>query len=149
MGQFSWLDCKNKKRQILDDVPAKVYLLVPKEFGGGHIEETCYDGYGHFGDKDVYDLIAEWNIDFIPEMLDLASAEKWKCSVDTWDEDNMRRFCNGEELDENYEKRYIGIKLACYDEDNARIPYPIKITHNGNAVYEDCEPSLSDPNQGW
>ena len=46
-------------------------------------------------------------------------------------------------------KRIIGIDIACYDEQNAKLPYPIKITHNPNAVYEDCNPSLSDPNQGW
>ena len=41
MGQFSWLDCKTGE-QVLDNVRRKVYVLVPKEFGGGHIEENCY-----------------------------------------------------------------------------------------------------------
>jgi DNA gyrase subunit A len=46
-------------------------------------------------------------------------------------------------------KRCIGIDIACYDEQNFTIPYPIKITHDANAVYEECTPSKSDPNQGW
>lgn len=117
MGQFSWLDCKTGE-QILDNVSRKSYVLVPKEFGGGHIEEHCYDGYGRFGGRDVYALVAEWNR---PDL------------------------CIGDDE----EDRYIGIGIACYDEQNASLKYPIKITHDENAVYEECEPSLSDPDQGW
>ena len=53
------------------------------------------------------------------------------------------------DFDKYFDYRYIGIALACYDEDNETLPYPIKITYNPNAVYEDCIPSKSDPNQGW
>ena len=45
-------------------------------------------------------------------------------------------------------KRYIGIDIACYDEQNKSIPYPIKITTK-EMDYDSVEPSLSDPNQGW
>lgn len=117
MGQFSWLDCKDKS-QIIDDMWEDVYLLIPKEFGGGHIVEHCYDGYGRFGGRDVYALVAQWNV---PE------------------------WCKGDDE----EDREIGIKIACYDKQNAALKYPIKITHDPNAIYEDCKPSLSDPNQGW
>ena len=117
MGQFSWLDCITGE-QVLDDVKRDVYLLVPKEFGGGHIKETCYDGYGRFGGRDAYGLVAQWNA-------------PGKCIGD-------------DEAD-----RYVGIDIACYDEQNASLPYPIKITHDPDAVYEDCDPSPSDPYQGW
>lgn len=117
MGQFSWLDCKTGE-QVLDDVRRDVYLLVPREFGGGHIKEECYDGYGRFGGRDAYGLVAQWNC---PE----------KCIGD-------------DEAD-----RYVGIDIACYDEQNEGLQYPIKITHDPDAVYEDCKPSPSDPNQGW
>lgn len=60
MGQFSWLDCKSGK-QIIDNQFKDVFLLVPERFGGGHITEHCYDGYGHFGGEDVYALLARWN----------------------------------------------------------------------------------------
>lgn len=138
MGQFSWLDCKTGE-QVLYNVKRDVYLLVPKEFGGGHIKEDCYDGYGRFGGHDVYDLVVDWNI----EMLDqYRKDESFHCQ---WLQN-----CDsvGEAL-KGLGKRDVGISIACYDEDNARIKYPIKITHDENAVYEDCQPSLSDPNQGW
>lgn len=117
MGQFSWLDCKTGE-QILDDVEREVYVLVPQEFGGGHIVEHCYDGYGRFGGRDMYALVANWNA---PE----------KCIGD-------------DEAD-----RHIGIDIACYNEQNAALRYPIKITHDPDAVYEDCVYSHNDPNQGW
>ena len=66
MGQFSWLDCVDNK-PILDGVTKTSYVLVPQEFGGGHISERCYDGYGHFGGKDIYELVLDWNKKFIPQ----------------------------------------------------------------------------------
>lgn len=117
MGQFSWLDCKTQE-QVLDDVRRDVYVLIPKEFGGGHIKEECYDGYGHFGGRDVYALVANWNC---PEK------------------------CNGNDKDD----RHVGIGIACYDEQNKSLKYPIKITYDPDAIYERCEYSKDDPNQGW
>lgn len=145
MGQFSWLDCKTGE-QVIDDLTRDVYLLVPNKFGGEHIKETCYDGYGHFGGKDVYELVADWNRDFIPVVLETLS-DVWKCSIDENDRANLRLFAEGKAS--TCEKRWLGIILACYDEDNARLKYPIKITHDPNAIYEDCVASDSDPNQGW
>lgn len=172
MGQFSWLDCKTGE-QVVDNKRRKVYLLIPKEFGGGHIEENCYDGYGHFGGKDVYDLVADWNREYISEHpfhifpsrirdaqwnLDCVKNGRhggWRNELQAMDKkwfepysdlsktrEQVLKVCRGE-------WRYIGIDIACYDEDNEALPYPIKITHDANAVYEDCEPSGRDPNQGW
>ena len=117
MGQFSWLDCKTRE-QILDDVQRDVYMLVPKEFGGGHIEEHCYDGYGTFGGRDAYALVAKWNR---PEQ------------------------CIGDDGKD----RLVGIGIACYDMQNKALKYPIKITYDPDAIYEECDFSPSDPNQGW
>jgi len=45
--------------------------------------------------------------------------------------------------------REIGIDIACYDEQQERLFYPIKITHDETLKYEDCKNySLSDENQG-
>ena len=144
MGQFSWLDCKTEK-QIVDNYSRDVYVLVPKDFGGGHIKETCYDGYGNFGAHDIYDLVTDWNKSFIPNIL--GNKQHWICNISERDEKNLKAFAEGKPID--CEKRHLGIILACYDEDNERLKYPIKITHDPNAVYEDCAPSPSDPNQGW
>lgn len=145
MGQFSWLDCETGE-QVIDDRVRDVYLLVPREFGGGHIKETCYDGYGHFGGKDVYDLVLDWNKDFIETVLTTLK-DVWHCNIRKQDEANLRAFANDRPI--SCEKRWLGIVLACYDEDNIRLKYPIKITHKSNAVYESCMPSMEDPNQGW
>lgn len=146
MGQFSWLDCKTGE-QVVDNKKRKVYVLVPQEFGGGHIEENCYDGYGRFGGHDIYDLIVDWNVNYLEQVY--ANEDTWMCSwIKTQGtKDNFERIKAGEEP--IGEKRVLGISLACYDEDNVRLRYPIKITHDPDAVYEYCAPSLSDPNQGW
>lgn len=47
------------------------------------------------------------------------------------------------------EIRGVGIDIACYDEDNAALPYPIKITRKMRGVhYEDLPASKTDPEQG-
>lgn len=155
MGQFSWLDCKTGE-QVVDGRCRKSYVLVPEDFGGGHIEEPCYAGYGEFGGHDVYDLVADWNRHDLDYGL---VAEK------TWGAWNFHGSENARKCFEDFEngtadavmrerygdsfKREIGIIIACHDKDNAQLRYPIKITHDPYAVYEWCPPSRSDPNQGW
>ena len=172
MGQFSWLDCKTKE-QILDNVSRDVYLLIPKEFGGGHVVEHCYDGYGHFGRHDVYDLVADWNRSWVaahPDYIrpyDAIYAEKHPehpakkmCEMPWWPfysdltlsrEEVVKKWkeAGAEGCLFGCEYRIIGIDLACYDDDNNALPYPIKITHDPDAVYERCDMSWSDPDQGW
>lgn len=163
MGQFSWLDCVTGE-QIIDNKRKSVYVLVPKEFGGGHIREGIYDGYGHFGGHDIYDLVAEWNREELrPSMLNAPSPRLWndfewyKREVERHLKhlDMMIDYKNGAS-DEDMEKKYggdwkrlIGIYIACHDEQNEALPYPIKITYDKEAVYEDCKFSPNDPNQGW
>lgn len=190
MGQFSWLDCAGRGRIINGKVKTS-YLLIPQEFGGGHIAEECYDGYGHFGGYDVYDLVAEWNksslkeelLEPAPELKDFGGL--WSYEVDALIEEGkteeeikqahdkaregyykaalkrrenllqmMKDFqsLSKEEFVSKYgtaKKREIGIAIACYDKQNAAIPYGIKATYDAEAVYEDCPVSRSDPNQGW
>lgn len=179
MGQFSWLDCVTKQ-QIVDNRWKKVYVLVPKEFGGGHIEENCYDGYGNFGGYDIYDLVADWNREYLskhPEHVfphALHRADWFADYVKTHPDYSERIYSRVSDMgwystyadlsksreevvrfmEENHcgiypEWRTIGIDIACYDEDNSALPYPIKITYDASAVYEDCNFSPSDPDQGW
>lgn len=68
MGYFSFLDCETGE-QIKIGANRPVYLLIPAEFGGGHIRETYNDGYGHFSVCDVYELVAVWNRSKLPELL--------------------------------------------------------------------------------
>lgn len=160
MGQFSWISCDEEER-ILNGVMRDVYVLIPKEFGGGHIKETCYEGYGVFDSKDIYELVAEWNKDY----LDIVFRHpNWHASLDQFgireimefymknDEKSTQSFvdasCENAFVKTEW-KRLIGIAIACYDEDNMRLAYPIKIAHDESSVYEDFLPSMSDPDQGF
>lgn len=148
MGQFSWI-YSDTCQQLLDDVHADTYLLVPKPFQnkyGKAIYENCYDGYGRFGCHDVYDLIPEWNKEMIPEIIRRIKNGNWYCSTSENDITNLQAYYKGKEID--CELRWLGIVMACYDEDNAALEYPIKITTR-EMEYEEVAPSLSDPNQGW
>lgn len=167
MGQFSWLDCKDGK-QILDNVAKTAYLLVPEEFKeqfGEKIPTQCYDGYGHFGSYDVYELVALWNRRFLsienlqnlPKREQYGEEEYYQMAMNRYKNsmnrlEDFRLGTSDEKMKEKYGKDYlreIGIDVACYDEQNAALTYPIKITYDGTAVYEQCDPSPSDPNQGW
>lgn len=148
MGQFSWIYSDTCK-QLLDDVEADTYLLIPKPFQnkyGKAIYESCYDGYGRFGGYDVYDLIPEWNKEMIPEIIQRIKNGNWHCSACENEITNLQAYYEGKEI--NCELRWLGIIMACYDEDNAALKYPIKITTK-MMEYEKVAPSLSDPNQGW
>ena len=75
MGQFSWM-YSDTGEQMLDNKQVDSYLLVPPPFQkqyGQFIYEGNYNGYGRMGGYDVYDLIAEWNREFLsPDMLEPA-----------------------------------------------------------------------------
>ena len=159
MGYFSWITSDTKKRIIIGK-RTDVYVLIPKEFGGGHIKESCYDGYGRFGGKDIYDLVTEWNRE---HLSDICKRDDWECDWCVIDKKiALLYYVGGDDAVESYVnqkypvnhyirqdwKRNIGICLACYDKDNFRLPYPIKIAESPDAVYEECKPSKSDPMQG-
>lgn len=142
MGCFSWeyADCENKKAL---NIGKSGYLLNP--FGENYFE-SYYDGYGRFAGHDVYDLVADWNKEFIPIMLQYVDHNKWVCSVSENDRKNLMAFYNNKPID--CEKRWIGIMMACYDEDNKKLFYPIKITKT-DVPYDSVNPSESDINQGF
>lgn len=148
MGQFSWIYSDTNK-QLIDDKEADAYLLVPKKFQhkyGKAIYEGCYEGYGVFGGQDVYDLVAEWNKDCIPEIIRRIRNGTWHCTVGKKDIANLEGYYIDADID--CEVRWLGIIMACYDEDNFALEYPIKITSKAMS-YEEADASKSDPNQGW
>lgn len=194
MGQFSWIYSDTHK-QLLDDIYADTYLLVPKPFQekyGKAIYEGRYDGYGNFGRYDVYELVALWNRENLPSetrALRLPKVEEYGGLFDSEKEELRKKGMTEEEIKkadaekqqeycdkailrykkvllrnkdfannvpdnvmkEKYGRNYlreIGIDIACYDEDNTALTYPIKITTK-EMEYEEVAPSLSDPNQGW
>ena len=148
MGQFSWI-CSDTNRQLLNDTHADTYLLVPKpsqEKYGKTIYEGYYDGYGRFGGYDVYNLIPEWNKEMIPEIIRRIKNGTWFCNATESDVKDLLNYYSGEEI--GCDLRHLGIIMACYDEDNFSLEYPIKIT-TMEMEYENVSPSKDDPNQGW
>lgn len=145
MGVYSWLDCITEE-PILIGEERTAYVLVPDQFGGGHIANGRYGGYGYFGGYDIYELVLEWNKDYIPQYVELMKAGKWKCKFNVAKPSDLMNYYVDRPVDA--ELRDLGILLACYDEDNERLQYPIKITFDPNATYEECGPSKSDPYQG-
>lgn len=57
MGQFSWF-AQDTNHRIVNDEERIIYLVDDK---GNKWKENCYDGYGVFGGKDFYELLAEMN----------------------------------------------------------------------------------------
>lgn len=57
MGMFSWYT-QDTNRQIVVGEKMKVVMTDNK---GHKWVEKCYDGYGEFGGKDYYELLAEMN----------------------------------------------------------------------------------------
>lgn len=57
MGCFSWF-CQDTGRRIVNGEERTVYMTDNK---GNSYEEKCYEGYGIFGGKDYYELLAEMN----------------------------------------------------------------------------------------
>ena len=124
MGFFSWMT-SDTNESIANVYSVKdvftVYVLCPN---GDVIKEECYNGYGKFGGRDIYSLVAQWNV---PE----------KCKDE-----------NGNWLPDD-ETRTVGINIACYEEQNACLRYPIKIVRNKALKYDNVSPCKPCPWQGY
>lgn len=172
MGRFSWIYSDTKK-PIMCGKHHDTYLLVPPEYQlkyGMYIYEGCYDGYGHFSGYDAYELVAEWNkghVD-ISRILTDPRLEDYRCNDAAR---RMKWFTLAEKryavecqmLNDYYRRntlysdmvaaygsdflREIGILLACDDEMNASLYYPLKFVSQV-CSYAQAVPSIIDPNQG-
>lgn len=57
MGQFSWFT-QDTNHRIVNGEEHTIYMTDNK---GTYYTEHCYEGYGVFGNKDYYELLAEMN----------------------------------------------------------------------------------------
>lgn len=171
MGSFSWMfaDCGN---QIALHIGETGYLILPDDTALK--AENGYDGGGCFGPGDHIDAyveVAQWNRKYLSEhpnfvvpqhgyqhaedgsLVERAdkviSLFSWwpyyaDMSLSKKDIETKMREATG---DMDWEYRYIGIDLACYDDQNNSLPYPIKIASKP-VPYGSIPASMLDPNQG-
>lgn len=131
-----------------------------------------YDGYGRLVDFvdadervsiDVYDLVAYMNLRCVDtkEAYDIiqntraVSQQQYPKMDDTATIERLQNYADFEEIfvgkdEPKYlnELRNLGIDIACGDEEQARLHYPIKMTYDKKIKYEEVQFSPSDPNQG-
>ena len=176
MGVFSWCTSDTRKSipccMPFGGLPSTVYLLNP--FGEPY-KETDYEGYGEFGGRDVYELVVEWNREYLsasnirmPQRSDYETGEKgedyYAAAISKYHAtcDAIRAYKSGasdEFMKEHFGKllspwadgsdwkRILGISIACYDEDHVKLKYPIKIVEHP-MPYEKAGISPSCPFQG-
>lgn len=139
MGQFSWFT-QDTHHRIVNNEERTVYLADDK---GNKWQENFYDGYGVFGGKDFYELLAEMNGYSYKEYGDnsgyIICPDGHKVSTDNVSEDI----------------RQVGIRLAFGEDENGKSAFPhgdntnIKwpsITESGEYVGGIPE---TDPDQGF
>lgn len=170
MGCFTWTDAKKKPKLNKNGDYTRSSLIA----NGGYdeyakvvcpnntvLEEPYYYGYGIFAGHDIYELVVDWNRKYLQEIYSRLSENKNHFGMGLRQAAEM--LANGipeEEIQEWISeqinakklmpylekdwKRNIGIAIACHDEDNKALPYPIKITSNRKPVkYEELEISLN------
>ena len=138
MGSFSWnkADKLTQIENVAYGAPFK--FLIPKEFGGGFIEDH-YQDYGYLGKKengkpkyDMYELQAFWNN---AKGLEYDGEYPLMKEIDEYTDNN----------------RVKGIDIGCYNEEILQLKYPLKLVSvSFEGTYEDLETcSLGDPDQGF
>lgn len=170
MGFFSWLTADTKESVIVNS-RRRAYLLQPN--GQKPIIAKRYDGFGSFGDTDAFSWCAKANIapDIIKTMTDseiygagvALSMGNYYEDVNTKEKFAIfhgpyrglephidKRIDNYETPLSQYDNQtpnqlirqgiFVARKYAC--------KFPIKISYNPNAVYEDLPASEDCPNQG-
>lgn len=161
MGSFSWMFADHANLQNLG-IGKRGYLCCPDN---QYLCTKDYDGYGIFEGKDVYDLVADWNRKYLSEHPDFAilrdtnrkDKELSPVSQAPWYAAYADLSKTREEVVECYKQatgmryvewRYIGIDIACYDEQNEKLCFPIKITKACKHSYDVLPASMGDSNQG-
>ena len=113
MGFFSWKtsDTNTSISNAHSTKPTfPVYMILPD---GRYYLETDYEGYGEFGGRDYYGVVAELNLDVKPEKATLDLDPDIKFRDDEWDKIQLAHM--QQVLDSRFDEEYRGqgISLAC------------------------------------
>lgn len=165
MGSFSWTKANKDSVTVNVAYDTKFKFLIPKEFGGGFIEDT-YQDYGYLGKKedgtpkyDMYEILAFWNKDekvsIQTNHLTLEEAKEANKRFSYSVKDKLQY--DGElpllkEIDKyTNDNRIIGIDIGYYDNDMDKLKYPLKLVSvSYDGAYEDLnEISHCDSEQGF
>jgi len=125
MGQFSWITQDTGKRIIIENAwgasnPQEPPVVIMTDDKGNQYKEEHYEGYGVFGGKDYFELLAEMNGKKTREEgINLAYGAKEE------DLSNQMKYPRG---------------------DNPTIKHP-SLSESGR--YFDGKPPETDSNQGW
>lgn len=150
MGCFSctFADYGNMRNLLLGE---SGYLYCPD---GTILHEPSYEGYGEFAGQDMYDLVADWNRPFLSKHPDfeilgmsipISKAEWYPAYADL---SKSREEVIASAASSLCDWRGIGIDIACYNWQNEKLPYPIKIAKKKIYTYQELPASHSDPEQG-
>ena len=132
---FMNLRCTDKKtaQYILDNVVDK-----PKR-----------ESYNiHFYDFTVKELQEQGRTDEEIHQLEKAKGDEYFAEAMERYENIVDRIRTYIETGKGDNIRLLGIEIGCYDKQAAKLPYPLKVTHDRDIHYEEALFSPSDPTQG-
>ena len=154
---FSFMYADSNNARSLK-VGGSAFVICPD---GKSIYESDYEGNGIFCGKDIYELVVDWNEEFLKcSLLTYPSASDYVSLRDFADaKREYDKLC--ELLDDllskpvtymnaKYGREYkhkLGIAIAGNDTQNMKLPFPIKISESV-MPYDVLPASLYDPNQG-
>ena len=166
MGQFSWIDANGKQNIAEKDT---VTLLIPQEhikaagefFGVDTVKNGIRGEYNGYGSVVVNNK--EVGVERLYSFLNLCCTSKEQMSdlterfhyvmSGTGIQKARKLYLDGKadtiEKMEELLKKSLEIHTIGQDHNNANMIYPIKITHDTDLCYNDCEFSMEDPNQGF
>ena len=134
MGQFSWItqDTDEPIRECFGCRDEKLTTAYMHDNKGNVWEEKSYEGYGVFGGKDFYELLAEMNgVTISQEKIDKEFAKGFNETKEETRTDLIR---------------IKGIRLA-FDESKDEVIQP-NLTRRKTWQWINESPE-NDPNQGW
>lgn len=163
MGFFTWTLANCKPVRLKNGEYAARCKLRYGGYGavvcpdGTLIQEPAYEGYGVFDGKDVYELVLDWNRNYLKDIVRRpeftrpdADDAAIKAIIDAYasdDPDALRTAVDAAAKTAKYLetdwKRCAGIHIAC-GRQNALLPYPIKIVDRPvHTPYGQLSPSES------
>ena len=137
MGIFTWKFADDRRKRL--QYGGKGYIAMPD---GSFIGTDCYGGYGMFGSHDAYDVVTDLNKPYLDKVFaDLEvrhpdgffGSDLKDIAIAYMNDDEELRKKLLEEYDDRFGwikpdwKRNIGITIACMEEDNEKLPFPLKI----------------------